>query len=70
MPSTVIRSFDYRPDQRVLEVEFVTGRRYVYFEVPQDEVDCLRTAGSRGRYFNLHIRDRYEYRELERSDRE
>ena len=69
MPSTVIRSFDYRPERRELEVHFVTGRRYVYFEVPQDKVDRLRTAGSRGRYFNHHIRDRYRYRELERSDR-
>ena len=70
MPSTVIRSFDYLPEKRELHVEFVTGRRYAYFEVPEDEVGRLRTAGSRGRYFNHHIRDRYRYRELERSDRE
>ena len=70
MPSTVIRSFDYRPEKRELDVQFVTGRRYVYFEVPQDEVDRLRTSGSRGRYFNRHIRDRDRYRELERSGRE
>jgi hypothetical protein len=70
MPSTVIGWFDYHPEKRKLEIHFVTGRRYVYFEVPQEEFDCLRAAGSRGRYFNQHIRDRYEYRELERSSRE
>jgi hypothetical protein len=70
MPSTVIRSFDYLPEKRELEVQFVTGRRYVYFDVPPQEVERLRTAGSRGRYFNLHIRDCYRYRELERSGRE
>jgi len=69
MPSTVIRSFDYRPRESELEVRFVSGRRYVYFEVPQEEVERLRAAGSRGRYFNLYIRDRYQYRELERHDR-
>jgi len=67
MPSTVIRSFDYRPRARELEVQFVSGRRYIYFQVPADEVERLRAAGSRGRYFNFHIRDRYPYRELERT---
>ena len=70
MPSSVIRSFDYRPQAKELEVEFVSGRRYVYFQVSQEEAERLRSAGSRGRYFNYHIRDRYQYRELERSGRE
>jgi hypothetical protein len=70
MPSTVIKSFDYRSHKAELEVQFVTGRRYVYFEVPPEEVERLRRAGSRGRYFNLRIRDRYRYRELERSSHE
>ena len=69
MPSTVIRSFDYRPETRELEVQFVSGRRYVYFDVPATEVERLGSAGSRGRYFNLRIRDRYRYRELEGSNR-
>ena len=68
MPSTVIRSFDYRPESRELEVQFVTGRRYAYFDVPDCEVEGLRRASSRGRYFNLNIRDHYRYRELERTD--
>lgn len=69
MPSTVIRSFDYLSGKRELQVQFVTGRRYAYFDVPKDEVDRLRAAGSRGRYFNHHIRDRYRCRELERTSR-
>jgi hypothetical protein len=31
MPSSVIRSFDYSPATRQLTVEFVSGRRYVYW---------------------------------------
>ena len=69
MPSSVIRSFDYRPKTRELEVQFVSGRRYVYFGVPGEEVERLQTAESKGRYFNLQIRDRYRYRELERAGR-
>ena len=64
MPSTVIRSFDYRPEERELVVQFVSGRRYVYVDVPETEAQAMRSASSRGRYFNLHIRDRYRFREL------
>ena len=67
MPSSVIRSFDYRSERRELEVQFVSGRRYVYVDVPDAEVEGLRRASSRGRYFNLNIRDHYGYRELERT---
>lgn len=64
MPSTVIRRFDYHPETRELEVLFVTGRRYVYADVPPEEVQRFREAFSKGRYFNSKIRDRYKCREL------
>lgn len=64
MPSAVIRWFDYRPEMRELEVLFVTGRRYVYADVPPGEVERFRGAFSKGRYFNARIRDRYTCREL------
>ena len=68
MPSTVIRRFDYAPERRELLVEFVTGRRYVYLDVPEDEVGAMRSAFAKGRYFNVHIRDRYRFRELTGGD--
>lgn len=64
MPSTVIRRFDYSPERQELTVEFLTGRRYLYSGVPQDEVDSMRRAFAKGSYFNTRIRDRYPYREL------
>ena len=42
----------------------MTGRRYLYSDVPPEEVDAMRAAFSKGRYFNAHIRDRYNCREL------
>ena len=68
MPSNVIRSFNYDPNTRELLVQFVTGRRYLYAEVPPSEVAAFRTSGSLGRYFNRRIRDRYRCHELERHD--
>ena len=70
MPSTVIRRFDYSPERRELAVEFVTGRRYVYLDVPEEEVRSLRAAFAKGRYFNAHIRDRYRFRELTEAEQE
>jgi hypothetical protein len=64
MPSTVIKRFDYRPETRELEVLFVTGRRYLYSDVPLDAAESFRAAFSKGSHFNRHIRDKYRCREL------
>ena len=64
MPSTVIRRFGYRPETRELEVLFVTGRRYLYADVPPEEAEAFRAAFARGVHFNRHIRGRYPCREL------
>jgi hypothetical protein len=65
MPSTVIRSFAYRPETSELDVLFTTGRRYVYSGVPADAAEALRAAFSKGRHFNARIRGRYPYVEAE-----
>ena len=64
MPSAVIQRFHYRPEDRELDVWFTTGRRYVYYSVPQEEADAFRAAFSKGRYFNTRIRDNYEFQEV------
>jgi len=61
MPSSVIRSFAYRPVERRLEIEFVSGRRYAYLDVPPDVVEALRLSFAKGEFFNAHIRDRFPY---------
>ena len=65
MPSTVIRTFHYEPDDQRLVIEFQTGRRYAYFHVPPDVYEAMRGAPSRGAYFNSRIRDRYSYSRIE-----
>ena len=68
MPSTIIRSFAYRPESRELEVLFTTGRRYLYAGVPPEAAEAFRAAFAKGRHFNARIRGRYRYRELEGAD--
>lgn len=68
MPSTVIKSFDYRPDTRELLVAFATGRLYLYSGVPAEDAWRFRAAFAKGVHFNRHIRDRFDCREIEPSD--
>jgi hypothetical protein len=66
MPSTVIRYFRYDAAKRELDVTFVTGRRYIYEDVPPQVADAFRSAFSKGTFFNGEIRDRYGFREVTR----
>ena len=59
MPSTVIRRFAYDPAAQALAVEFVSGRRYVYHQVPEEVAAEFRGAFAKGRFFNARIRDRF-----------
>lgn len=70
MPSSVIRRFVYCPDNGDLWVEFTTGRRYVYSQVPEEVANTFRSAFAKGVYFNTRIRDRYPCREVVHQDGE
>ena len=61
MPSSVIRSYRYDPLQRRLELQFVSGRRYRYHDVPEETWRGMRQAFSKGEFFNAHIRDHYRF---------
>jgi hypothetical protein len=61
MPSTAIRRIAYRPDAGALDIEFVTGRVYRYFAVPEAVAAGFGRVRSKGGYFNRALRDRFEY---------
>ena len=64
MPSSVIRHFAYDPTTRGLRIEFVTGRRYIYEDVPADVAEAFSLALSKGIFFNKRIRDDFKSREV------
>ena len=70
MPSSVIRRFVYDQSERQLWVEFTTGRRYVYSDVPEEVASTFRSAFAKGIYFNTRIRDRYPHREITHEEHE
>ena len=65
MPSTVIKGYHYSEDKEVLTITFTTNRTYKYKNVPEKIYNQFSKATSKGRYFNLNIRDKYEYEEVD-----
>lgn len=57
--SSELRSVGYDEQSVVLEVEFQSGGIYRYFGVPRELYLNLMSAGSKGRFFNMWIRDRH-----------
>jgi len=47
-----------------LEVEFIGGKVYQYFDVPAGVFEALRTADSHGKFFQQNIRGHYRYVQL------
>ena len=62
MPSSVIRRFRYK--DRVLEIEFVSGRRYRYFDVPEAIYRAMRNSLSKGEFFNLRVRNQFPFERI------
>lgn len=62
--SKVLRSVGYDPDERILEIEFLSDEVYRYFVVPRSVHAALMESESPGRYFNQTIRDRYPMRQV------
>jgi len=67
MPSTVVRHISYDEAARELHVTFTSGEIYTYYHVPKPVHAAFRAAASKGRFFNAHIKDRYDFRRHARS---
>jgi lysyl-tRNA synthetase class 2 len=61
--SSAIARIGYREAARELDVTFITGRAYVYYDVPRHVYRAFLAAESKGTFFNEEIRDIYRYTE-------
>ena len=68
MPSTVIRSFQYAADRGELLIEFQSGRRYVYLDVPEPVYAAMKRAFAKGEFFNSRIRNHYRFEQRSEHD--
>jgi hypothetical protein len=65
VPSTAISRIAYEDETRTLSVWFrESGELYRYYEVPRRIYDAFRKAGSKGRFFNHYIKDRYPFQHI------
>jgi len=65
MPSSVISHFSYDEEHKNLQITFVTGMVYVYKNVPTKIYQMLKISGSKGRYFNAYIKDKFKFSKVE-----
>ncbi len=59
--SSNIVSFGYDASSETLEIEFMTGAIYQYYNVPQPIYDALLAAPSAGKFFAYQIRNAFPY---------
>lgn len=57
--SSNLSSVGYDGDAQLLEVEFHSGSVYQFRRVPETVHQRLMAAGSKGSFFNDHIKGRY-----------
>lgn len=62
--SSNLRAVGYNKDTKVLEIEFIKGGVYRYFDVMESVYLGLIGADSKGAYFHEHIRGRYRYKRV------
>ena len=59
--STNLMSIGYDRETETLEVEFLNGRIYQYYGVPNNLHDQLMQAPSKGQFFNSYVRNSYPF---------
>ncbi|CRY56769.1 MULTISPECIES: KTSC domain-containing protein [Enterobacterales] len=59
--SSNIASIRYEEQQRILEVTFLNGGTYHYYDVPNGVVEDMKRAESKGVYLASTIKGHYRY---------
>ncbi len=62
--SSSLRTVGYDKETKVLEIEFVKGGVYQYFDVTEPVYLGLISADSKGTYFQKHIRGHFLYQRI------
>ena len=59
--SSNVASVGYDATTQTLEVEFLNGSVYQYYDVPEHMFESMMRAPSKGVFLNANIKDRYAY---------
>ena len=58
--SKAIRKIEYDPGSRQMYVTFSDSGTYTFCRVPESVYQAFLRASSKGRFYNDHIKDRYD----------
>ena len=61
LSSTSIRSLGYDQPSQTLEVEFLNGVIYQYYNVPENVHSEMMKADSKGKFLHLYIKNAYPF---------
>lgn len=62
--SSNIASIGYDQDNSTLEIEFIKGGVYQYYDVPSYVYEEIMSASSHGVYFSKNIKGTYNYSQV------
>ncbi len=62
--SSSVVSLGYDAEKQILEIEFVGGSVYQYFDVPASIYKALMNAGSKGTFVNTRVKGHYDFSQL------
>ncbi len=62
--SNNLRAIGYDDDEAKLEIEFLSGAAYEYYDVPRHVYDELMSAGSKGSYAATTIYENYRRQKI------
>ncbi|MBU3185630.1 KTSC domain-containing protein [Clostridium estertheticum] len=62
--SSNIHSIGYELTSNILEVQFLTGSVYQYYNVPSLIHSSLMSASSHGSYLAAHVKGAYRYKQI------
>ena len=59
--SSTMNGFGYEAESQVLTVEFKSGGRYNYYDVPDHVFEQMRSSSSRGQFLAQNVKGTYRY---------
>lgn len=64
MPSSVIASYSYSEEDKVLKVIFLSGLIYDYLDVPLAVYQRMKNSLSKGSFLNREIKGKFPFRRV------
>ncbi|MGF1868386.1 KTSC domain-containing protein [Photobacterium indicum] len=62
--SSAISGMGYSKISEILDIEFIDNTVYRYEGVPESVWESFKSASSKGRFFNMSIKDKYSFTQL------